>query len=279
MAYKDILVHVDKSTACAARIDAALDLARRFEAHLTALYLMPEIVIPVAAESYMGASLYTSIEQQEQERADEVLLQFREAAEAQDVAYETRTDKGTFSDFADRLEVHSRYADLLIIGQPDQADELSMVPAPGDVALCTTAPMLVTPFIGLKDGFGKRMMIAWNGSREATRAIRNAMPFLEQADVVDVVTFRPREGSSDHGELPGADIALHLARHGIQVEVQRLEGSDIDVGNALLSHAADRGTDLLVMGCYGHSRLREWVLGGATRTILNSMTVPVMMAH
>ena len=163
MVYKDILVHVDKSTACSARIDAALDLARRFEAHLTALYLMPEIVIPVAAESYMGASLYTSIEQQEQERADEVLLQFRESAEANNVAYETRTDKGNFSDFADRLEVHSRYTDLLVIGQPDQADDLSMVPAPGDVALCTTAPILVTPFIGLKDGVGKRVMIAWNG--------------------------------------------------------------------------------------------------------------------
>ena len=94
-----------------------------------------------------------------------------------------------------------------------------------------------------------------------------------------MVTFHPREGRDAHGELPGADIALCLARHGVQVDVQRLEGSDIDVGNALLSHAADRDNDLLIMGCYGHSRLREWVLGGATRTILHSMTVPVIMAH
>ena len=122
-------------------------------------------------------------------------------------------------------------------------------------------------------------MIAWNASREAARAVKNAMPFLERAEAVDVVTFHPHTGRDAHGELPGADIALHLARHGIQVDVQRLDCDDIDVGNALLSHAADRGSDLLVMGCYGHSRLREWVLGGATRTILQSMTVPIVMAH
>ncbi len=140
------------------------------------------------------------------------------------------------------------------------------------------ALVLVVPFIGLKWGFGQRPIIAWNASREAARAVKNAMPFLEPADIVDVVTFHPREGRDVHGELPGADIALHLARHGIQVDVQRLEGDDIDVGNALLSHAADRDSDLLVTGCYGHSRLREWGLGGATRTILRSMTVPVVMA-
>ena len=279
MAYKDVLVHVDDSTACRARIDAAIELAGRFEAHLTALYLIPEIILPVAVEGYIGADMYTSIEQQETERAEAVLDRFRQAADDMDVEYDTRIDQGAIAEFADRLEVHSRYADLLIVGQPDQAESGSTLPAPGDVALGAVAPVLVIPFIGMKQGFGKRPMIAWNASSEAARAVKNAMPFLERADTVDVVTFRPRKGADAHGELPGADIALHLARHGVQVDVQRLEGEDIDVGNALLSHAADRDSDLLVMGCYGHSRLREWVLGGATRTILRSMTVPVVMAH
>ncbi len=126
--------------------------------------------------------------------------------------YDTRIDRGTIAEFADRLEVHSRYADLLIIGQPDQSAREPTAPEPGDVALSAAAPILVIPFIGLREGFGKRPMIAWNASREAARAVKNAMSFLEWADAVDVVTFRPREGRDTHGELPSADIALHLWR-------------------------------------------------------------------
>jgi nucleotide-binding universal stress UspA family protein len=279
MAYKDILVQVDDCNGCEARIDAAIELAGRFDAHLTALYLIPEIILPIAAEGYFGSDFHGSIEKQEQERADAVLERFRKVADAEDVEYDTRTDRSAIADFPRRLELHSHYADLLIVGQPDETEQVPSGPAPGDVVLSAVAPVLIVPFIGLKKDFGKRAMIAWNASREAARAVKNAMPFLEQAEAVDIVTFHPREGQDAHGDLPGADIALHLARHGIDVDVQRLEGQGIDVGNALLSHASDRGSDLLVMGCYGHSRFREWVLGGATRTILHSMTLPVMMGH
>lgn len=278
MAYKDLLVQIDGSKACTARIDAALELAARFDAHLTALYLIPEIMLPIGVEGYVGGDIQAGIEQQERERAEAVVEAFRRAAGSSDVDYDTRIDRGAVSEFAERLDLHSRYADLLIVGQPDEAGD-DAAAEPGDVVLSASAPVLVVPFIGMKAGFGKHPMIAWNASRESARAVRNAMPFLERADAVDVVTFHAREGRLGHGELPGADIALHLARHGIKVDVQHLEGGDIDVGNAMLSHAADRGSDLLVMGCYGHSRLREWVFGGATRTILRSMTMPVMMAH
>ncbi len=175
--------------------------------------------------------------------------------------------------------MHSRYADLTIIGQPDHDDTVPSTPEPEDVVLASGTPVLIIPFIGASKGFGDQVMVAWNASREAARSVRDAMPLLEQSKSVDVVTCRPKSGPGEHGELPGADIALHLTRHGIEVDVQRLGGAEIDVGNALLSHAADRGSDLLVMGGYGHSRLREFVLGGATRTILRSMTVPVLMAH
>lgn len=279
MAYKDLLVKVDESEASSARIDAAIALASRFDAHLTGLYLIPEIALPMAVEGYVGGSLQANIDKQEEEKASAILDGFRQKAEADDIAYDTRTDKSLIAEFPERLELHSRYADLVIIGQPDGTASIPYGPRPEDVVLNTASPVLVVPFIGAQQSIGKRAMIAWNASKEAARAVKNAMPFLEQADAVDVVTFRAREGFDGHGPLPGADIALHLARHGIDVDVQQLEGRDIDVGNALLSHAADRGSDLLVMGCYGHSRLREWVLGGATRTILRSMTLPVMMAH
>lgn len=277
MAYKDLLVQIDDTQACERRIDAAIRLAGRFDAHLTGLYLVPEIILPIAVE--LAAGLRADLMRQEQERAEGALGRFRMAAEQQDVEFDTRFDRGTITEFADRVGLHSRYADLSIIGQPDHSEPVPSAPEPEDVVMATGAPVLIIPHGGSPGDFGERIMVAWNGSREAARAVRDAMPFLEQSRSVDVVTIGPREAEGAHGELPGADIALHLARHGVDVDVQHLDGSHSDVGDALLAHAADRGSDLLVMGCYGHSRLREMVLGGATRTILRSMTIPVLMAH
>ncbi|MGI9449441.1 MAG: universal stress protein [Geminicoccaceae bacterium] len=279
MAYKDLLVQIDDTKACESRIEAAIDLAGRFDAHLTGLYLVPEIILPVAATGYIGADLYGDIQQQEEERAEAALDRFRQAATAKDVEFDTRIDQGPIADFPALFSVHSRYADLSIIGQTNHEDTVPSTPEPQDVVMTSGAPVLITPYIGASTGFGGRVMVAWNASREAARAVRDAMPLLERSQSVDLVIFRPNSSQSAHGELPGADIALHLTRHGIDVDVQQLDGTDIDVGNALLSHIADRGSDLLVMGGYGHSRLREFVLGGATRTILRSMTLPVLMAH
>jgi nucleotide-binding universal stress UspA family protein len=120
-------------------------------------------------------------------------------------------------------------------------------------------------------------MVCWDGSRSAARAIGDAMPLLARAREVEVVVVD--EGTGRNDEIPGADIAHHLARHGLKIKLQRIVAGDVDVANILLSHAADAGSDLIVMGGYGHSRLREFVLGGATRGILSSMTVPTLMAH
>jgi nucleotide-binding universal stress UspA family protein len=139
--------------------------------------------------------------------------------------------------------------------------------------------VLVLPYIGPAASFGERAFVAWDASREAARAVNDALPLLRRAKQVGVLTVNPRPWPFGHGEEPGGDIGLHLARHGVKVEVQRIEAPDIDPGNAILSHLADRSADLLVMGAYGHSRLREFVLGGVTRTILGEMTVPVLMSH
>ena len=137
--------------------------------------------------------------------------------------------------------------------------------------------MLVVPYIQ-RDGLKlDRVMVCWDGSRNAARAVGDAMPLAAGAR-------KPSRSSSSHGEngksdeLPGADIAHHLARHGLKVELQRIV-SDSDVANTILSQAADARTDFIVMGGYGHSRMREFVLGGATRGILASMTVPTLMSH
>jgi nucleotide-binding universal stress UspA family protein len=137
--------------------------------------------------------------------------------------------------------------------------------------------VLFVPYTGRFRDIGKRVLVAWNASREAARAVSDALPILAQAQSVEVVAFDP--DGADHGEVAGADIALFLARHGVKASAARQSAPDIDVGSQILSRVADSNADLLVMGGYGHSRLRELALGGATRTVLDSMTLPVLMAH
>ena len=138
-------------------------------------------------------------------------------------------------------------------------------------------PVVVVPYIQKQGLKLDRVSVCWDGSRNAARAVADAMPILQKAKTVEVVVVIGAHGKSR--ELPGADIAQHLARHNLKVELSELVADDIDVPNTILSHAADVGTDFIVMGGYGHSRWREFVLGGATRAMLSSMTVPVLMSH
>lgn len=160
------------------------------------------------------------------------------------------------------------------------APELTATPSdlPEAVALTTGRPVLVLPFIGAKPP-GKVVLLCWNASREAARAAADALPFLKAAQKVIVLVVNPTTSAEGHGAEPGADVAAWLARHGVQITVQRDVAPDADVGGVILSRAADQGADLIVMGIYGHSRMREMVLGGASRTLLASMTVPVFMSH
>jgi len=120
-------------------------------------------------------------------------------------------------------------------------------------------------------------MVCWDGSRPAARAIADAMPFLEKAKCVELVIVSNDSGKKD--EIEGADMGQHLARHGLNVEVKRIDSAGIDIADALLSHAADSGADFIVMGGYGHSRLREFILGGVTKSMLRSLTVPALLSH
>ena len=178
------------------------------------------------------------------------------------------------------MPLHARYADLVVIGQRDEQ-------SPGGVdkrfeqkvLLAAGRPVLVVPYAFEKRPVGRHVLIAWNASREAARAVSDALPVLTRASHVHVLAFSPQVGGRAHGEEPGADVALYLARHGVKVTVSPQYASDIDVGSQLLSRAFDLSADLIVMGAWGHSRLHELVLGGVTRTLLESMTVPVLMSH
>lgn len=275
MSYKSILVHVDNSRACAARLAVAINLAREFGAHLTGLYLMPGLTVPppyIVAE--VGPDLMQAQEEAAAARAEEAREAFEAATRGTSLATEWRTAEGGR---ARSIELHGRYCDLIVLGQADPEDPACVSGGLADkVVLESGRPVLVVPYIGAQRPLDEYAMVAWNRGREAVRAVNDALPLLQKARKVDVLSINPDPSGEN---IPSSDICLHLARHGVRAEARHARASDIDVGDMLLSLAADRGVGLLVMGAYGHSRFRELVLGGATKHLLEHMTVPVLMSH
>jgi len=278
LSYKSIVVLVDQTAGCQAWIDAAIELALRHGAHLSALYVIVNPASAVFVRGYLPAEITATVEAREEAQAKALLARFAAAAERNQVPCEVRIDRGFDDSVADIVSMHARYADLLIAGQTNPEDPPTIPGLPGQLVLACGRPVLLIPHIGAGKTLGERVVIAWDAGREAARAVSDALPILTRASSVSVVSFNPSERDRGHGDVPGADIALYLARHGVTVDVRRIE-SDVDVGNGLLSHVADEGADLLIMGGYGHSRLRQLVLGGVTRTLLGEMTVPVLMSR
>ena len=280
MSYKDLLVVLGSDAASRGRMALAAALSERFAAHLVGLYPFPVPDIPRTL-GYYNPSLFDPIFRDLREKAQEVCDKerqaFEHAASLRGLSAEWRVTEGLEADPA----VHARYVDLTILGQvdPDGGDTELIRPRPELVALASGRPILAVPYAGHFETVGRRVLIGWNATREATRAVNDAMPLLTAADVVTVLTINAHEGPDAHGELPGADISLHLARHGVKATIERTVSAGVPAGEVLLSRAADLGADLLVIGAYGHSRMRELLLGGATRSILQSMTVPVLMSH
>lgn len=280
MALRNLLVHLDSTEAVESRGRLALALAESHGAHLTALVPTATPLLP----SYIGATLPRElIELQEsnaRERAAAAAAAFETSAKAGSVKTEVRLASCEEPRVAEVINLHARYADLVILGQ---YNEDQPTPTGGalveDVILGAGRPVLIVPYIGAQRTPGERVMLAWDGGREAARAAQDALPLMEAAKEVVILVIGASRNPGEHGEEPGADIALHLSRHGVSAEVHRSEGADLAVGEEILSRLADAGSDLLVMGGYGHSRLREVVLGGATRTLLREMTVPVLMSH
>jgi nucleotide-binding universal stress UspA family protein len=182
----------------------------------------------------------------------------------------------------DALDVfvqHARHSDLIIFGQQDPIDFLPLGrDFATDVVMACGRPAIIIPFIGAPPVLGQRVLVAWDGGREAARAVNDALPILKRAHAVTVLSVNP-EVTSDDKRDAGADISLHLARHGVKVTAARTIARETPVGDVILADIADNSIDLLVMGAYGHSRLREWALGGVTRHILAHMTVPVLLSH
>jgi nucleotide-binding universal stress UspA family protein len=276
MPYKTLLVHVDNGKRSAVRLDIACRLAKLSDAHLIGLHALTVVKLPSYAMVEGGVQVREFHERMLSESAVAAEAMFKQAVKATGVEkVEWRKSR---RDAVESVPVHGRYADVIVIGQPNETDASGVEPDFAErLLLAAGRPALVIPYAGDFPTVGTRVLVAWNASREATRALTDAIPILREAKQVDVIAFNPKD--APHGEVPGADIGLYLARHGIKVNVSQQTAEDVDVGNQLLSRAADLDSDLVVMGAYGHSRMKELILGGATRTVLNSMTVPVLMSH
>jgi len=278
--YKTILLHVDAARSAPARLRLAAMLAQQQQAHLV-------------CAAMTGISRYAYREHEDQPyqviRPDLARLATANASEALDKLGQLADSLGVQScerrlvndDAYGGLLLQARYADLVVLSQADRDDPATggmLQDLPEQVILNCSRPVLVVPFAGMFATIGGTVLVAWDGSIQATRAVTHALPILRRAARVVIGMIDPVIGGSEHGDVPGADIATYLARHGVRVEV-RSEGGAGDAGEALLAMADKEQADLLVMGAYGHPRYREIMLGGATRTVLATATLPVLMSH
>ncbi|MES2756407.1 MAG: universal stress protein [Pseudomonadota bacterium] len=275
MSYKTILVHVDQSQHAPARIAVAARIAAEHGAHLigAAMTGISRFVYHGAtvdlARTVLAAQFDALVD-----KANAALTQFDAIAGAvEGLSFERRL---VDDDAAGALALQARYADLVVLSQADREDPAARLDPdlPAYVLLNSACPLLVVPYASAATTHGEHALVAWDESLQASRAVASALPLLRRARKTTLATFN----AADAPRLAGADIALYLARHGINVEVRNAE-TGLDVGNALLSLAADLGADLMVMGGYGHTRFREVLLGGVTQTVLAAMTIPVLMSH
>ena len=276
--FKDIIVNLTPGETPDPVIDYAISVASAFGAHLCGVAFIYDPVIPATA---MGggipADLIESQRIESEKAAGAAAARFDAAAKRAGLSYEGHQTSASGAGAADYFSHVARRFDLSIVGQ-SQPEGMVMSDLVLETALFESGrPVLAVPYIqkgGLKLD---RVMACWDGGRTASRAIGDAMPLLTRAKAVELTTFSGERGKRD--ELPGVDMGQHLARHKVNVTVNRVPLGDVDIADAILSHAADTSADLIVMGGYGHSRLREFILGGATRGILQSMTVPVLLSH
>jgi len=285
MSIKDILVQIDSSNANTARLDLAVALAKRLGANLIGLCIFDIGLRRGAGLGILNPEDTMAIIRFEEQLRDEGLAaaanleeEFNERLRAEGIPGEWRLVEGRA---VATVGLHARYADLAVLGQQDPDDtRVSGWTTVLEGALLTSGrPILVVPYAGHFSDVGRRALIGWNGGREATRAVHDALPLLDGAETVTVLAIDPRRGNDGDGEEQAADISRHLARHGLAVTAKETSSDGLDAADILLNYAADLSCDLIVIGGYGHPRMQEIVLGGVTRGMLQHATVPVLMSH
>lgn len=275
MRYCDILLHLTDDTRSREKAATAFAVAKRFDARVMAVYTLPFPDQLYYMGEYVPPSFFEMQRDEARQKADAVRNQFEQDARHAGVAVDWTVSQEAPIDVLTRL---GATYDLAVVGQPDPDRDRTNTGVgglPPDLALALGRPVLVVPYIGRYADPGHMVMVAWNGTREAARAVHDALPLLKAANSVTILCIDPDPAQRDSATA----LVKHLSHAGIAAKAKHTLSGDISVGDVLLSALADASADLLVMGAYGHSRLRETVFGGVTATLLNSMTVPVLLSN
>ena len=274
----EIVVFIDGRTETSGILEFAGILAQEHGARIISVFMQPEPALTPAETFARGKGMESVIElhRAQLERIEgEYRSQFEDIVRRRGIRSEWRS----LPYLSSEVGVHAYYADLVVIARPESAGQSAGPPGLAEsLVLSSGRPIIMFPPRGPVSQVG-RILVAWNATRESIRAVADALPLFVTAKAVQVLVVDHERNRAGHGQEPGADIARHLARHGAHVEVRRLSSAGEEVGRLLLSQAAAFGADLLVMGAYGHSHLREWMFGGVTRTVLYEAALPVLMSR
>jgi nucleotide-binding universal stress UspA family protein len=280
MTYKTILVCLDEVNRVAALAAVSARIAELTGAHVRGLYVIPAAQIYPSTGFEAVPQVFEGHRTYFQNNKDSVRDTFEQAMKREGGAFDFIAVEGRSPLIADEVLNHGRSCDLIVMHATDPAQvsgvELDYIER---VVMAVGRPILVLPRQGTSALKLDEVIVGWNAHREASRAVFDALPLLKAAKAVRLVWVDPQRDADLQGSVAGADLAESLARHDVNAIAEGLPSGGIEVGAALLQRAGDTGAGLLVMGAYGHSRLREFVFGGATRLVLDRMTLPVLMSH
>jgi nucleotide-binding universal stress UspA family protein len=276
---KDVVVNLEHLASRDPARDFAISIAETFDAHVAGVAFAydPDFLVAIAPE--LPPDVTSRIVDESEKSALAAIDRFDEAARRSMVSAEHRLIKSTWVDAPDVLSNVARRFDLGVFMQSDQDNGIDNDDMIETALFDSGRPVMVVPYIQ-KDGLKlDHLVCCWDGSRAAARTINDALPLLEKASAVDLLIVLNEKTRSGQNEVRGAEMARHLARHNVKVGIESIPAADVDVTNTILSYVADNSGTLIVMGGYGHARLRELILGGVTHDMLESMTVPVFMSH
>ncbi len=280
MAFKTILVSLNDVGRAPSILSAATVISRRHDAHVIGLYVAPAVRIHPAVQVNMTPDLLGLQQDHYKSESRKAKKIFEDALRAEGVAGEWRHVASLTPNIADAVIEHGREADLIIAGQVDHQGDNGLEPDFDErVTLGAGRPVLMIPLAGEFKTIGEQVVVGWNATREAARAVFDAIPLMARARQIHLVWVDPQRDADSAGDLPGSELAAALSRHGLKVTAEKTQAAGIGVGEVLLNRVSDHGADLLVMGAYGHSRVREFIFGGASRSVLHHMTVPVLLSN
>ena len=279
MNIKSLLIHLDHSSGCRNRLEAAFMLAREHDAQVTGLFIVPDYIVPAYVEAQISVDLIADVTEKAVARARETLSRYQDLALDAGVSMQARVVEGQVIPI---LREHSKYCDLMLLGQdhPEDPDNASYGLA--DALLFEGAcACLVVPHSGAIASLGKRVLLTWNASRECARALREALPLLERAETIVLLSSEPDGGAAltARGHPHALELEHYLRAHEIEVVSSGISDPDTSPADAIAAQAEEMKADLVVMGAYGHARLREIILGGVTRDLLKRAPAPLLLAH